>query len=107
MSYKVDIWQFTSEYDINGKNYDCSYCYCNNREGEDTGGDFEVKKYINGSTTEYVYQDAECTNQIGYLHPREVATCYGIVENRALIVYNVDGTNNKKSGFVKWLGGIQ
>ena len=23
------------------------------------------------------------------------------------IVYNIDGTNNKKSGFVKWLGGVK
>lgn len=66
-----------------------------------------MKDYINGSTTEYVYQDAQCTKQIGYLHPHEIAKCYGIVNNKALVVYTIDGTSNQKSGFCKWLGGIK
>ena len=75
------------------------------------GSDFEMKVYQNGSTIEPVYQDINCTKQIGYLHEWEKAECYGTISNgtfvRALIVYDVDGTNNKKSGFVKWLGGVK
>ena len=66
-----------------------------------------MKVYHNGTTIEKVYQDVECTKQIGYLHEYETAECYGIINNKALIVYNVDNTNNKKSGFVKWLGGVK
>lgn len=74
---------------------------------ETTKGEFEMKIYQNGSTQEVVYSDKNCTNKIGYLHPRETAECYGIVDNKAIIVYNVDKTNNKKVGFVKWLGGVK
>lgn len=69
-------------------------------------GDFEMKIYQNGSTKEIVYQDTNCTKQIGYLNPYETAECYGIINNLALVVYNVDNSSYKKTGFVKWLGGI-
>lgn len=110
---QYDILQYSSNYKVNGINgkVDINEMYrdlINEIKGNETnGGDYIMKEYINGTTIEYVYQDAECTKQIGYLHPREAATCYGIIDNKALIVYKVDGTNNKKSGFVKWLGGIQ
>ena len=110
---QYDILQYSSNYNVNGikGKVDINEMYrdlVNEIKGNETnGGDYIMKEYINGTTIEYVYQDAECTKQIGYLHPREVATCYGIIDNKALIVYKVDGTNNKKSGFVKWLGGIQ
>lgn len=107
VSFKIDIWQYTSDEYIGDKRFDANECYCDCNNNDNDGGDFQVKVYQNGSTVEYVYQDAQCTKQIGYLHPREQASCYGIVDNKALIVYNVDGTNNLKSGFVKWLGGIQ
>lgn len=110
VSFKINIWQFTDEYYINEKRFDCNYCYCddcNNEDKKEDGGNFEMKVYENGSTSEIVYQDVNCTKQIGYLHPREKATCYGIVEDKALIVYVIDGTNNLKSGFVKWLGGVK
>lgn len=108
VSFKINIWQFTDEFYINEKRFDCNYCYCDNCSNEDKeGGYFEMKVYENGSTPEIVYQDVYCTKQIGYLHPREKATCYGILENVALITYIIDGTNNIKSGFVKWLGGIK
>lgn len=66
-----------------------------------------MKLYQNGSTKEIVYQDLNCTKQIGYLNPYEQARCYGIIENKALIVYKLDNANNFKTGFVKWLGGVQ
>lgn len=105
-NFRVDLWQFTDCYKINNKLFDCSEIITEYKPNTDEG-EFEVKDYINGSTTEYVYQDVQCTKQIGYLHPREEAKCYGVVNNRALIVYKVDGTQNYKSGFCKWLGGIK
>lgn len=103
-SFRYDIWQYTDNLEINNKKFDANFVI---NEDEKESGDFEMKVYENGSTPEIVYQDAQCTKQIGYLHPYEKATCYGIVENKALIVYVIDGTNNLKSGFVKWLGGIK
>ena len=89
---------------------ECIQCE-NTEQTENKESDFEMKIYQNGSTIEPVYQDINCTKQIGYLHEWEKAECYGTISNgtfvRALIVYDVDGTNNKKSGFVKWLGGVK
>lgn len=115
-NFKVDLWQYTSKGSIVGINgyVDINKCLnCNNPDIEQITGetkpkeDFEVKLYQNGSTKETVFQDKNCTKEIGYLHPREMAECYGIIDNKALIVYNLDNSNNKKTGFVKWLGGIQ
>lgn len=74
----------------------------NNKEG-----DFEMKIYQNGSTKEIVYQDTNCQKEIGYLNPYETAECYGIINNLALVVYNVDKTGYKKVGFCKWLAGVK
>lgn len=70
-------------------------------------GDFEMKVYKNGSTKEVVYSDTSLIHSIGYLNPYETCECYGIINNLALVVYKIDNTNNKKTGFVKWLGGIK
>lgn len=114
VSFRVDLWQYTSSGQVNGINgrvdmNQCFECENINKPEEITGGkgDYEMKIYSNGSTKEDVYQDANCTKKIGYLNPREKAECYGIINGKALIVYNVDGTNNKKTGFVEWLGGLK
>jgi len=70
-------------------------------------GYFEMKKYVNGSIREDVFETTGLKNKIGSLDPKEVCECYGIIDNRALVVYKVSGTNERKSGFVKWLGGVQ
>ena len=114
-NFRYDLWQYTSQGKVNGINtfVDMNECIqCENTEQtENKESDFEMKIYQNGSTIEPVYQDINCTKQIGYLHEWEKAECYGIISNgtfvRALIVYNIDNTNNKKSGFVKWLGGVK
>lgn len=113
-NFKVDMWQYTSNGQVDGilSRVDMNYCInCQKlpvfTETENKGSDFEVKLYQNGSTIENVYSDKECTNKIGYLHPREQAECYAVIDNKALIVYNVDGSSNKKTGFVKWLGGVK
>ena len=114
-NFRYDLWQFSSKGIVYGINtyVDVNLCInCEKAEQtENKESDFEMKIYQNGSTIEPVYQDINCTKQIGYLHEWEKAECYGTINNgtyvRALIVYDVDGTNNKKSGFVKWLGGVK
>lgn len=71
------------------------------------GGEEEMKRYKNGSTVEDVFADTNCTNKIGSLNPREECDCFGIFNNRAMVRYKVDGTNNYKIGFCKWTGGVQ
>ena len=114
-NFKVDMWQYSSKGKIDGivGNVDlnkCLNCTANEEEitenNENKGG-FEVKVYQNGSTRETVFQDINCKTPIGYLNPREIAECYGIIDNKAIVVYKIDGTNNKKVGFCKWLGGVK
>lgn len=116
-SFRVDLWQYSSNGKIDGifGRVDMNNCMqCENIDQSDitgdtgnNGGDFEVKQYHNGSTKEIVYQDLKCTKKIGYLNPWENCVCYGVIDSKALVVYNVDRSNNKKTGFVKWLGGIR
>ena len=73
----------------------------------ENGSDEEVKTYQNGSTSEIVYSDTDCTKRIGSLDPRERCDCFGVFNNRAMVRYQVNGTNNYKIGFCKWLGGVK
>lgn len=111
-SFPVNIWQYSSQGSINGINTKVDMNILekwNNlpdvteSPNETDKGGFEVKIYQNGSTKETVYQDKNCTKNIGYLNPYETAECYGIIDNKAVVVYNIDRTSNKKVGFVKWL----
>ena len=79
----------------------------NEKENIENGSDETVRTYQNGSTTEVVYADTACTKRIGSLDPRERCDCFGIFNNRAMVRYNVNGTNNFKIGFCKWLGGVK
>ena len=72
-----------------------------NNEGED-----EVRVYRNGSTPEPVYADNTFTNKIGELDPREVVKGISIEDN-VIVYYTVNGTNKKKTGFVRWKAGLQ
>ena len=71
------------------------------------GSDEPVRKYINGSTIENIYADTSLTKKIGYLNPREECDCFGIFNNRPMVRYKVDGSNNYKIGFAKWTGGVK
>lgn len=111
-SFRYDLWQYTSEGRVDGISTkvdmnECIQCETQENENINDGSDFEMKIYQNGSTFEPVYQDVLCKRQIGYLNKYEECKCFGIINNVALIVYNVDNTNDKKAGFVKWLGGIK
>ncbi len=76
----------------------------NNIEG---GSDEPVRTYQNGSTSENVYADTDCTKKIGSLNPREKCDCFGIFKDRAMVRYVVSGSSNYKIGFCKWLGGVK
>ena len=71
------------------------------------GSDIEMKTYQNGSTSETVYSDTNCTVRVGSLNPRESCDCFGIFNNRAMVRYKIDGSNNYKIGFCRWLGGVR
>ena len=62
--------------------------------------------YRNGSTSEVIFADTALTKRIGSLDPREECYCYGIFNGRPLVRYQVNGTNNYKIGFAKWVGGV-
>ena len=111
-NFRYDLWQYTSKGKVNGINTnvdlnECINCEKTENQNINNEGDFDMKVYQNGSTVEPVYQDLYCTKQIGYLHEYETAECYGIIGNVALIVYKLDNSNNRKTGFVKWLGGVK
>lgn len=72
-----------------------------------SGSDEPVKTYQNGSTSENVYADTDCTNKIGSLNPREKCDCFGIFKDRAMVRYSVNGTSNYKIGFCKWTAGVK
>ena len=66
-----------------------------------------MRKYKNGSTKEIIYSDTNLTKVVGSLSPYEVCDCFGIFNNRPMVRYHVDGTNNYKIGFARWLGGVK
>lgn len=65
-----------------------------------------AKTYKNGSTVENVYSDTNLTNKIGSLNEWEQCECLDVVNDRYLVKYKVDGSNNYKCGFVKYNGGL-
>lgn len=71
------------------------------------GSDEPVRRYKNGSTKETIYADTNLTKAIGSLSPYEQCDCFGIYNNRPMVRYKVDGSNNYKIGFAKWLGGVK
>lgn len=73
----------------------------------ESGSDEPVRTYQNGSTSENVYADTDCTKKIGSLNPREKCDCFGIFKDRAMVRYVVSGSSNYKIGFCKWLEGVK
>ena len=78
----------------------------NNVENND-GSDEEVRVYQNGSTSETIFADTNCSIRIGSLNPRERCDCFGIFNNRAMVRYKVDKKNNYKIGYARWLNGVR
>lgn len=117
-NFKVNLWQYTSSGKVDGisGNVDMNYCLeCEENTEEITGetnkgGEFEVaKKWKNGSTKEDVFADVKLTTKIGTIFPRGEADCLQIIDGKYLVCYNVYSGNNivnKKTGFVKYNGGL-
>lgn len=65
------------------------------------------RAYHNGSTPEPVYSSTDASVKIGSLDPWEECECIGLYNGMACVVYNITGKTVKKTGWVKWLGGLQ
>lgn len=71
-------------------------------------GDVKItNQYKNGSTREDIYANTNVSIQIGSLDKREQCDCLGIFKDRPVVIYKVNGTNNYKTGFARWLGGVK
>lgn len=64
-------------------------------------------KWQNGSTVEKVFKENDLTGEIGSLAARESADCYSKSGDSYVVVYDLDGTNKHKVGFVKYAGGVK
>lgn len=123
--YNLNVNAIIRHYDVTGK--DCPRYYVQNQQEwikfkndvasklgqansvieENKGSDEEVRKYKNGSTKETIYADTALTKAIGTLSPYEECDCFGIFENRPMVRYKIDGSNNYKIGFARWTGGVK
>lgn len=56
-------------------------------------------KFKNGRTVEPIYADTKHTIKIGSLDRYETCDCYGIIDGAPLVLYKVNGTDDKKVGF--------
>ena len=110
---QLNGWQWTSKGRIAGinGNVDMDIMYQDPGQALETqtGMEYfaEPKVYQNGSTTETVYSSTDAATKIGSLDRWEKCKCIGVYHNMACVVYNITGTQIKKTGWVKWLGGIQ
>lgn len=64
-------------------------------------------KWQNGSTVEKVFKENDLTGEIGSLAKRESAQCYSKSGNSYVVVYDLDGTDKHKVGFVEYAGGVK
>lgn len=125
--YNLEINAIIRHYDVTGK--ECPRYYVRNEKEwikfknevanklgqattevavyEKKGSDEPVRRYKNGSTKEIIYADTALTKQIGSLSPYEECDCFGIFNNRPMVRYKIDGSNNYKIGFAKWTGGVR
>ena len=103
------VWQQSSTYKINGKNFDLDYSTSEYINGGEPATDNNVAKgmqtYKNGSTIEYVYSTTALTEKIGSLNANESCYCFGRADGAYLVCYKVDGTANEwKCGYVEYNG---
>ena len=124
--YSLGVEDIIRHYDVTGKN--CPKYYVENEEewnnfksdvakligqdidsetSEEEGSEEDMTIYKNGSTRETIYADTNLTKIIGYLSPYEQCDCFGIFEERPMVRYRVDGTDNYKIGFAVWKDGVQ
>lgn len=110
-------WQYTFTGNVKGIKGNVDLSYFDNSilnsnskietTKKDVTGGYFMKTFKNGSTQEKVYSDYNCTIQIGTLDINEKCNCIFQDKNRAIVLFKIDGTGNMKTGFVKYIGGIQ
>ena len=107
-------WQYTSKGRVDGisGNVDLNLLYkdygtVGRAEPEEMEYFSPPKRYRNGSTAEPVYSSTDAATKIGSLDRWEQCQCIGTYAGMACVVYNITGTQIKKTGWVKWLGGIR
>ena len=67
--------------------------------------EFEMAKvYKNYDKSQNVYADTGLTKKTGSLDRNEICECLGVVDGKYIVKYNVNGTKNKKVGFVSYNG---
>ena len=72
-----------------------------------TGNVDITNEYHNGSTREDIYSDTDLKYRIGSLDRYEKCDCLGEFNDRPVVIYGVNGTNNHKTGFSLWQGGVK
>ena len=72
-----------------------------------TGNVNVTNVYANGSTRENIFANTDCTMKIGSLDPWEKCDCLGLFENKPVVIYKINGTNNYKAGFAVWQDGVK
>ena len=72
-----------------------------------TGNVNVTNVYANGSTRENIFANTDCSMKIGSLDPWEKCDCLGLFENKPVVIYKINGTNNYKAGFAVWQGGVK
>lgn len=106
-------WQWTSKGRISGVsgNVDMDIMYQDPGQALEVQTEMEYfenpRHYHNGSTPETVYSSTDAATKIGSLDPWEECECIGLYNGMACVVYNITGKTVKKTGWVKWLGGLQ
>lgn len=71
-----------------------------------TGSFPKPVKWQNGSTKETVFKMNDLSEEIGVISKHEGALCYSKSGNSYVVVYDLDGTDKHKVGFVKYAGGV-
>lgn len=119
-NYKVDLWQYSSNFMFNNKRFDVNKCMCectNPQPVEKIVDKKEVyvnmKVFINNTNyNSIVYCDSNCTRSIGTLNKGEKCDAIGIFENgkgeRVVgVIYTIDKSNpvNRKIGYLKLING--
>ncbi len=63
-------------------------------------------KWQNGRTKETVFEQNNLKEELGSLSAKEAAQCYGKAGNGYVVVYELNGTDKHKAGFVSYAGGV-
>ena len=111
--YKVDLWQYSSNFMFNNKRFDVNKCMCECSEKNKMEVFVDMKAFVNNTNfNSIVYCDSNCTRSIGSLNKGEKCDAIGIFENgkgeRVVgVIYTIDNSKpvNRKIGYLKLING--